>query len=207
MVKREDYTEVQQKIADTARELFVKKGFKGTTVRDIATLSGTNVAMVNYYFRSKEDLFNAIFEEAFSILMQKVFSLMDSDLPFFELIRKWVSSYFDTLIEYHDLPVFVLTELAYNPGKLKDAFRLKNPYQLYARLAIRINEEEKKGTIRTFSLPDFFLNVISLSVFPFLAKPMITQFLHLSEKDYLELLDHHREFVADFIIRAIRKEG
>jgi AcrR family transcriptional regulator len=206
MIKVDDYTEVQQKILNAARILFVKKGFKGTTVRDIATLSGTNVAMVSYYFRSKENLFDSIFEEAFSILMQKIFSILDSDLPFFDLIHKWVSSYYETLLEYPDLPIFVMTELAQNPDKLSETFKLKSPYQLYAKLAIRINEEEKKGTIRIFSLPDFFLNVISLSVFPFIAKQVVVQFLNLSEKKYLELLDSHGAFVADFIIRAIRKD-
>ncbi|MDR1115987.1 MAG: TetR/AcrR family transcriptional regulator [Tannerella sp.] len=204
MIKDDSYTEVQRKIVEAARKLFVKKGFKGTTVRDIATLSGTNVAMVNYYFRSKEKLFDYIFEEAFSILMKRIFSIMDADLSFFDLIRKWVSSYYDTLLKYPDLPIFVLTELAQNPDKLSETFKLKNPYQLYAKLAVRINEEEKKGTIRTFSLSNFFLNVISLSVFPFIAKPMVIQFLNLSEKEYLELLDNHGQFVADFIIKAIR---
>ena len=204
-MQEDKHKEAQQKIIDAARNLFIKKGFKATTVRDIATQSGTNVAMVNYYFRSKENLFNAIFEESFLILVQKVFSILDSDLPFFELIREWISSYYDMLLEYPDLPIFVLNELAKNPDKLGTTFKQKTPYQLYAKLAIRINEEEKKGMIHTLSLSDFFLNVLSLSVFPFIAKPIVTQFLNLSEKDYTEMLDNHRDFVVDFIIKAIKK--
>ena len=183
MTKEDKHKETEQKIIDAARKLFIKKGFKATTVRNIATLSGTNVAMVNYYFHSKENLFNSIFEESFSILLQKIFLLIDSDLPFFEL-----------------------NELAKNPDKFGETFKLKTPYQLYAKLAIRINEEEKKGSIRTLPLSNFFLNVISLSIFPFLAKPVVTQFLSLPEKDYTEMLDNHREFVTDFIIRAIKKD-
>ena len=202
-----DYTEVQQKIVESARKLFIKKGLKGTTVRDIAAESGVNVAMVNYYFRSKEKLFDAIFEEAFSILAEKIFYLMDSDLPFFELIRKWIYSYYDMLFEYPDLPIFVLNELGANPQKLREKFIYKNVRLLYMKLAKRIKKEEAKGTIRPIPIPDFLLNVISLSIFPFAARPVATQFLNLSEADYAQLLDKHREYVAGFVINAIKMEN
>ena len=200
-----DYTEVQEKIADIARNLFVKKGLKGTTVRDIAAESGVNVAMVNYYFRSKEKLFDTIFEEAFTLLADKLFYLVDSDLPFFELIRKWIYSYYDMLFEYPDFPVFVLNELVANPQKLSEKFKSMKPYRLYVKLSERIKDEEVKGTIRPVPIPDFLLNVISLSVFPFAISPVATQFLDLSESDYMKLLDGHREYVADFVINAIKK--
>jgi len=201
----ENYTEVQQKIVEAARDLFVKKGLKGTTVRDIAAAAGTNVAMVNYYFRTKENLFDKILEEAFKTLAEKVFTLVDSDLPFFDLIRKWVYSYYETLSEHSYLPIFVLSELSHNPERLKEKFKLQNPYQVFAKLAIRISEEEKKGTISPMPIPDFFLNLISLSIFPFLSVPLVTQVLNLSEEDYRKMVFQHREYVADFIINAIKK--
>ena len=200
-----NYTEVQQKIVEAARDLFVKKGLKGTTVRDIAVAAGTNVAMVNYYFRTKENLFEKILEEAFKTLAEKVFSLIDSDLNFFDLIRKWVYSYYEILSEHSYLPIFVLSELSHNPERLKEKFKLQNPYQVYAKFAIRINEEEKKGTINPMSIPDFLLNVISLSIFPFISAPLATQLLNFSEEDYKKMLFQHREYVADFIINAIKK--
>lgn len=187
----------------TARELFVKKGFRGTTVRDIAIESGVNVAMVNYYFRSKEKLFDAIFEEAFTMLSDKIFYLMDSNLPFFELIRRWIYSYYDMLLEYPDLPLFVMNELSANPEKLDKCFR-KNPYLLYIRLVERIQEEEAKGTIHPIPVHDFLLNIVSLSIFPFAAKPVANQFLKLTDEQYMELIDKHREYVVDFIIKAIK---
>ena len=201
-----DYTEAQEKIVDSARKLFVKKGLKGTTVRDIATESGVNVAMVNYYFRSKEKLFDTIFDEAFTILFEKIFHLVDSNLPFVELIRKWIYSYYDMLFEYPDLPIFVLTELAANPQKLSKRFQEKNIHLLYMKLSRRIKEEEAKGTIEVVLIPDFLLNVISLSVFPFAISPIATQFLDLSDDSYMKLIDKHRDYVADFVIKAIKKD-
>jgi AcrR family transcriptional regulator len=206
MFNPENYTEVQQRIVESARELFVKRGLKRTTVRDIASAAGTNVAMVNYYFRSKDNLFETIFEEAFSLLTKRIFSIMNSDLPFFEMIREWVYSYYDTLMEYPNMPIFVLTELAQNPDKLKEKFNPLYTGQLYEKVARRIREEVEKGVIRELSAPDFFLNIISLSIFPFVGMPIAIQLLHLSEEQYVAQLDRHREYIVDFIIQAIRKD-
>jgi AcrR family transcriptional regulator len=207
MINSEKPNETQRKILNTARLLFVKKGYKGTTVRNIANAAGTNVAMVNYYFRSKENLFDAIFEEAFRTIASKVFAAVDSDLPLFELIEHWVNSYFDLLIENPHFPLFVLNEMAQNPEKLGKRFRLGSPYQLYSKLAIRIYAEEQKGTIDINSYSDLFLNIISLSIFPFICRPVVMQLLNMTEIQYNEMLDNHRKYAVDFIIKAIKKEG
>jgi AcrR family transcriptional regulator len=199
-----EYTEVQQRIVDSARKLFIQNGFKRTTVRDIANDSGTNVAMVSYYFRSKDNLFGAIFGEVLDTLMRKIFSVKDSELPFFDLIREWIYSYYDTLMEYPSLPIFVLSELAHHPDMLQESAPLQQLGQLYAYLSKRVDQEEAKGTIRRVPISDFILNIISLSVFPFVAKPIVSQFLGFSDALYIEAMKKHREYVADFIIQAIR---
>lgn len=204
MLDEQNSTEVRNKIIKVSRELFIQKGLKGTTVRDIAQASGTNVSMVNYHFRSKEKLFEAIFEEAFVVLVTRVFSAIDSDLPFFEMIKKWVYSYYDTLSEYPQLPNFVLSELSQNPALLEEKLKLKNPYQVYSKLAIRISEEEQKGTIRKVPVSNFLLSLVSLSIFPFVVKPMATAFLKLPKEQYEELLEDHKKYVVEYIINAIK---
>lgn len=206
MLNEQNSNEVRTKIMEVSRDLFIKKGLKGTTVREIATSAGTNVAMVNYYFHSKDKLFDAIFEEAFAVLVTRIFSAIDSELPFFEMIRKWVYSYYDILMEYPQLPIFVLNELNQNPLMLQEKLKLKNPYQIYSKLAIRINEEEKKGSIHKLPISDFLLNLVSLSIFPFVFGPVATSFINLSAEQYKELLENHKEYVVEFIINAIKKE-
>ncbi|MDR0619965.1 MAG: TetR family transcriptional regulator [Bacteroidales bacterium] len=202
---KNDYTEVQQRIVLSARKLFIQRGLKGTTVRDIANDSNTNIAMVNYYFRSKNNLFETVFGETFNILVKKIFSIKNSNLPFFDLVREWIYSYYDTLIEYPDLPNFVLNELSHNPGMLKDNKQFQQLHQLYYYLVEQLLEEERKGTIRHVPVNDFVINIISLSVFPFAAYPVVSQFLNLSKSQYVKAMKKHREYVADFIIQAIRK--
>ena len=207
MVDENTGSESKDRIVEAARHLFVNKGYNGTSVRDIAAASGVNVAMVNYYFRSKHELFISIFEESFNVLASRLFSAIDSDLPFLELIRKWVYSYIETLSEYPQLPMFVLTELTRNPDLFVEKLKLKDPYHIYSRMAIRMDEEEKKGNIRKIPVSNFLLSIVSLSIFPFIARPAVNAFLNLSDSQYESLLKDHKEYVVDFVINAIKIKG
>jgi AcrR family transcriptional regulator len=204
MIKEEKSNEVMDSIVLTAKELFINKGLKGTTIRDIATASGTNVAMVNYYFRSKNNLFEAIFDEAFETVAGGVFSAIDSDLPFFEMIRKWVYFYFDTLMENPQLPFFVMHELSQNPSRIETKLKEKNSHRIYKKLEVRIREEEAKGTIRKIETIDFLLNIVSLSIFPFVFRPILTAFSNVPYEYYQKILKNHKESVVEFIINAIK---
>lgn len=85
MFNNEESSVVKDRILNEAQKLFIKNGFKGTSVRDIAKASGgTNVAMVNYYFKSKYSLFEIIFEEALDVLTGRVFATITSDLPIYD---------------------------------------------------------------------------------------------------------------------------
>lgn len=201
-----DVTDVRQKIMDAARELFINKGLKETTVRDIANASGRNIAMINYYFRSKENLFETIFEESFEKLIARIFAYIDSDLPLFELIDRWVCAYYDSLHDDPKLPLFIIYEIQKNPERLVRKIRLKNPYQTFGKLAIRIDREIERGRIKEIPTSNFILSVMSLSVFPMLLSTVAPALLGLMDDQYQELLDDHKRFVVDFIINAIKKE-
>jgi hypothetical protein len=111
------------------------------------------------------------------------------------------------LMEYPDFPNFVLNGFTANPQKLAKKFRSIKPYDLFEKLSNLIHEEEKKGTIHPVSIPDFALNVVSLSIFPFVVRPVATQFLNMPDEYYLEFVNRHREYVVDFVIKAIKKEN
>ena len=199
-------TDVREKIIEAARKLFVNKGFKGTTVRDIAAASDTNVAMVNYYFRSKHNLFEEIFNESFDLLTEKIFSIVSSDVSFFDMLNNWVDVYYDVLIENPQLPMFVIHEINQNPESLIKRLSTKEPHQLYIRLAERIKEEEEKGTIRETSVADFLLNMISLCMYPFMFSTVASLFLDMSENDYMDKMKSHKTYVKEFTINAIKSE-
>jgi len=205
MIKEQTTSDVKERILIVARDLFTKNGFNGTSIRDIAAASETNVAMVNYYFRSKYNLFEIIFEEAFDVLIRRVFNILDSEIPFFDIIEKWINAYYELLIEYPQIPIFILNEINQNPERLTERIKRRNPFRIFLRISARIEDEVQKGTIRETPSVDFVLNVLALCVFPFMFEGLATKVANKSIEEYNELLIQHQKYVVDFVINAIKK--
>lgn len=196
--------DVKERILESARELFIKNGYNGTSIRDIANVSDTNVAMVNYYFRSKYNLFQIIFEEYLEMITNRVFKILDSDLPFFELIETWIDNYFEILTEYPQIPIFILNEVSNHPAQLTNRIKNMAPYDILLKVSHRIKEEEKKGTILETPPVDFLLNVLSLCVFPFIFGKLAIQVSEKSIEDYYKFLKDHKAYVKEFVVHALR---
>ena len=107
-------------ILDTARQIFIEKGFDGARMQEIADKAGINKALLHYYYRSKQKLFEAIFDESFKKIIPRIFEFMSSSKSLEFKIEQFVSSYIDILIENPHLPSFVLHELNRNPGRITD---------------------------------------------------------------------------------------
>lgn len=204
MINDKDPHEVKRKILKEAKTLFIKNGYNGTSIRDIAKASDTNVAMVNYYFQSKYNLFEIIFEEAMEILTQKIFLTLGSDMPFFELIETWIHTYYEILFEYPQIPMFILNEVSLNPQRLTTRIKSKNPFLAFEQIAKRIQDETAKGTIRETPSADFLLNIISLSLFPFMFGELAMALMDVSREKYSELIANHKKYVVEFTINALQ---
>lgn len=203
--EKQSTSEVKGRILDVARDLFIKNGYKGTSIRDIASASGTNVAMVNYYFHSKYYLFEIIFEEAFSRLQHKLFSTLVSDLPFFELIETVIDSYYEMLMEYPQIPIFILNEVNQNPERLSERIRTMGPYDVFLKMSERIKEEEERGGIKETPPLDLLLNILSLCVFPFIFKNLGSNVANVSQEEYSAMIENHKKYVVEFVINALKK--
>lgn len=204
MISDKDPHEVKKRILKEAKILFIKNGYNGTSIRDIAKESETNIAMVNYYFQSKYNLFEIIFEEAIDILTQKIFLTLGSDIPFFELIETWIHTYYEILFEYPQIPMFILNEVSRNPEKLTTRIKSKNPLQAFETIAKRIEDESAKGTIKETPSADFLLNVLSLSLFPFMFGELAMALMDVSREKYSELIANHKKYVVEFTINALQ---
>lgn len=197
-------TDVKERILNVAGELFIKNGYANTSIRDIASASDTNVAMVNYYYISKYNLLEIIFEKALHVLMERVTSVVTSDKPFFELISSWIDSYYETLLEYPQIPVFILNEINQNPERLTERVKQFEPYEVFLRISERLEEEAEKGTIRETPPLDFLLNIISLCIFPFIFGTLATNVAGRTKDDYTKVLEEHKKYVIEFVINALR---
>lgn len=204
MFNKDDSSEVKSKILKEAQVLFIKNGYKGTSIRDIAKVSGTNIAMVNYYFKSKYNLFEIIFEDALDIFTKRIFETVTSDLPFFELIESWIHTYYELLFQYPQIAAFILNEVSLNPEGLTQRIRNRNPYSSFSKIEERIEEEIRKGTIRKTPSADFLLNILSLCMFPFMFGNLAMTLMEIPQNTYNELIANHEKYVIEFTINALK---
>jgi len=204
MFKEVTNLDVKERILLVARDLFIQNGYNSTSIRDIAAASETNVAMVNYYYHSKYNLFEIIFDEALNVLMKRVFTIISSDQSFFDLVGMWIDSYYDTLMEYPQIPIFILNEINQNPERLTERVRQHEPYQIFLKLSERVQREVKLGTIRPIPPLDLILNVLSLCIFPFVFGRMATKVAGKTKGEYDKVLNDHKVYVKDFVISALK---
>ena len=105
----------EEKIIEAARKLFTQKGFAATKTRDIAEEADSNLALLNYYFRSKQNLFQIIIEKEFEELFGIITPILSNkEISLEEKIETLVSSYTKLLLGNPDLPFFVLSEIKGN---------------------------------------------------------------------------------------------
>lgn len=196
--------EVKERILAVAGEMFIQHGYNATSVRDIAKAAGTNVAMVNYYFGTKYNLFEIIFSDALQVLFGRVMKIVSSDKPIFELIASWIDSYYETLMEYPQIPMFLMNAISQNPERLVMKINEYQPYNIFLKVTTRLEQEAKLGVIRETPSLDFLLNILSLCVFPFMFGSMATKVAGRTGEEYNDVLENHKKYVINFVINALK---
>jgi AcrR family transcriptional regulator len=157
----------EQSILNAAEALFLEKGFSATKTTQIAKAAGVNHAMLHYYFRTKEKLFDKVFEQKIHLLTSSFLSVFESGKTFIEKVRLGVEAHFDFLVAHPKIPFFILREVVGNREKLEMAKRLAMPkiQPLFQRLTQEMEEEIERGRIATSDPIDLMVNMVSLNVF------------------------------------------
>lgn len=202
MKKKDKNTE--QLILQTARNVFIKKGLAGARMQDIADQAGVNKALLHYYFTSKNKMFDLIFEQEVGSLFGNLIAIISSDMPLFEKIEKIVALDIDRLTQFPSLPIFVLNEMSRNPEFVLKRLKKADMGKVMAGFQKQINNEIRKGNVRKITAEQLFINIQALSIFPFLARPMIKGLLQLDETAYFAMIEKRKTEVAQFIISAIK---
>ncbi len=193
----------EQKIFDAATELFLEKGVDRTSVREIASKAGINLALMNYYFRSKENLFDAIFTALMKKNSEELIRILNSDLELNEKIRQYVHVYIDMLSENPLLVSFVMSILHRSRERITE---MKAINSLYAtdQFTRQIIEEGKKGNIRRTDPTHFFVDMLSLIAFPFAIKMLVMDKNNITEKEFQGFILERKERVPEILIDNLR---
>ena len=198
MKKTKDIS-TEERIKAAARKVFHQKGFAGTRTRDIAEEAGINHAMLNYYFRSKEKLFEMVMMETMAQFFKGVnLMLNDESTSLDEKIDLIVSNYIDLLLKEPELPTFILNEVRPNP----QAFVEQNPIKealTHSVLTRQYAEAVARGEITEPNLMQAILNVIGLVIFPFIAKPILTSIINIPEEQYKALMLQRKTLIPQWI--------
>ena len=201
-IKKEQNTE--EKILSAAKKIFLKQGMAGARMQDIADEAGINKAMLHYYFRSKEKLFEKIFTELSQHFFPRLINIFESDEPLFRKIELFVTEYIDQMRRTPYLPIFVLNEVNRQPETFikKMMGNRKPPVKKFID---DVQAEVKKGIIKPINPLQLLLNIISLCVFPFVARPMFQLVTNIDKAMFDKILEQRKGEVSKFIIDAIKK--
>ena len=195
----------EEKILAAAQKVFMTKGMTGARMQDIANEAGINKALLHYYFKDKDKLFEVVFLAEAQKFFPKINAIFNSDAPLFEKIKNFVTEYIDEMQENPFLPWFVMNEINRDPDQFMYKIWGKENLPKPAKFLEQIEVEIKKGTIKRIQPLHLLMNLLSMTIFPFIAKPMMTRNLRLSEAQFKQIMEQRKTEIPKFIIDSIKK--
>lgn len=185
----------EELILGAAREVFMSKGLAGARMQEIADKAGINKALLHYYFRSKEKLFQIIMKENMGQFMQVIEQLVNNkETSIDEKIEALVNNYIDMLLKVPDMPLFVLSNVKENLGHLKLRQKFMGSYFM-----AQISEAMEKKEIVKMHPIHIMLNVIGLTIFPFVARNIFQNDTGISIEEFKRLMEERKKLVPQWI--------
>jgi len=206
MTKLKQETEI--KILEAAEKVFTSKGMSDARMQEIADEAKINKSLLHYYYRSKEKLFMAVFKSAFKKFAPPTVMILLDDIPLFEKIEKFSSSYIDIILKYPSIPLFVIYELNKHPKNVLNIFvdtiglMDKDPVEVFKK---SVYKEIEKGTIINIDPRHLFVNMLSMCIFPIAGRTLIERIGFYGDKEeYDKFLLERKNEVSRFIINSIK---
>jgi AcrR family transcriptional regulator len=203
--KKEKEETTEQRIKEAARKLFTQKGFAATRTRDIAEEAGINLALLNYYFRSKQKLFDLIMMENFrQFLGGMSANFQDESLSLEELLGKIVNGYIDFLTDFPDLPLFILNEIRGNPSRIAQQVN-EEVGPARSQFFKQLTEAKNAGKISLDPF-HFVANLVGLTVFPFVSKPLLQRVTNVNDDQFKALMEERRKLVPIWVAQMMKTQ-
>jgi TetR/AcrR family transcriptional regulator len=196
-------TETEEKILASAEKLFYQKGKSGTSMQDIADDAGINRTLLNYYFRSKNQLFEAVFRKALGRFVPSLAAILRSDATFEEYVPVLIETIIDTMVSHPQIPSFVLQELSSNPERMPQIIKEMG---IDPQVALDKFTREHPMAVRMGMDPrQFILNLLSVCIFPFAARPVVTEILfHGDREAYLSAMLERKKLLPEMMMKIMQ---
>jgi TetR/AcrR family transcriptional regulator len=204
-------TDTEQLILDAAHRVFLRRGSAGARTQEIADEAGVNKALLHYYFRTKERLAAAVFARAASKLLPPVIATLASEDDLETKVERVVEIELDVLLRHPYLPGYIIAELTHNPARVSQLVAALTgvsidelaPRVLEA-ISRQIRDAVREGRMRSISPDQFILNLLSLCIFPFAARPMVQAVLRLDDAAFARLIARRKRELPAFFIQGLR---
>jgi AcrR family transcriptional regulator len=207
--------ETEKRILEAAKAVFIRNGTAGARMQEIAEEAGVNQALLHYYFRSKERLAEAVFRETGGRMFPAIIRLLGSDSSIDEKIDGLVETYLDAMSASPFLPGYIISELHHHPERMtqilgsialetddSDLTRVVRP--VFDKLDHQLAEEARAGRMKRISSPQFVVNLLSLCIFPFAARPMLRAVLGMDDEGFARFIKQRRKELPEYIRNALR---
>ena len=199
----------EHQILAAAEQEFLTRGYDGARTTSIAQAAGVTHAMLHYYFRTKEQLFERIVDEKFETMSHSMFAIMgDPSLPIVERIKGGIEAHFDFVAQNPLLPRFVINEIISRPERYDVLYKRLGAIidNVYRGLQSEIDRSAERGEIERVDIKMLFISIMSLNIFTFLAYPFMEPLMG-------ELMANRERFLAErkaenveTILRRIKKQ-
>lgn len=197
----------EQLILEAAENEFLEKGFSGTKTTQIAQKAGVTHAMLHYYFRTKENLFQMVFQKKLLLVVQSIAGIYNSNLTFEDTIRKIVETHFDFVSQNPRLIGFVYNEIVSNQKNREELIQVLIPNftQLFSKLTTLLDKESSEGHIRPIKPYNLIMNIISMNLVTFMAVPIMQEMTHIFDASQIEnIIKERKESNVQFILNALK---
>ena len=187
--------EVDKLISDVATRLFVEKGYDSTSMRDIAAAANVNLSAINYYYSSKEMLFDSIFNNAVDTIVADIMTTIEGEMPVRARIKLFVDALFVAMEVNPVLPGFIFQEVYNRPERFIARYKINtNVSERWESFLSDIEREGKEGIIKPINNPTGVLIAIVSSIcFPYIANRIIMPILKSNQKKYSKFLLNRKE--------------
>jgi len=197
---------MEDAILQAATKLFLEKGFASTSTTEIAKEAGCNQALVHYYYRTKDRLFDAIFEKKMKYFMTSLLHISSKDIPFEEKLSKKIETHFDAISEDPKFPILFFHELNTNSKRLETLRTMLGelPQTVVSQFQNELQAEIDKGNVRQMSIFDLLITIISLNIIVFIGEPIFKMMTKISDEEYLNLIERRKKENVHIILKSLK---
>jgi len=196
--------ETEQQILEAAKQIFQERGFAGARMQEIADEADINKSMLHYYFRSKDKLFQKVFQDSIRQFFPEILKVLHADLALTPKIEKLVETYYEMFRKHPHLPRFVIHEMNQHPDRFKE-FVKNMGFEIPETFVKQIRQEIESDSMLNIDPREFIINTIGLCVFPLIARPMIETVFKMNDEQYQQFLEQRKKELPKFILNAVKK--